>query len=239
MMKMKLWLALPAIAGAIAFAQPAAAAVVSYTYTGVVDFGADDFGLFGQAGASLTGKSFTATFYRDDAFALPEDIFQGEVNSYVIGAQAVRAVLQIDGVAFEVAGNEGQQAQYDDGTYEGFEFLAGGLGSSLHFSGTTLGTFGPTDGDVLASADYHTLTSLDGADLPGFDLFGTFEFVNRDAGDLRTFANFNPTALVVSPNPGGGDVGAVPEPATWAMMIAGFGGVGWTLRRRRGMAAFA
>lgn len=29
------------------------------------------------------------------------------------------------------------------------------------------------------------------------------------------------------------DAGVVPEPATWAMMIAGFGGVGATLRRRR------
>lgn len=32
--------------------------------------------------------------------------------------------------------------------------------------------------------------------------------------------------------PGGG-VGGVPEPASWAMMIAGFGGVGASLRRRR------
>ncbi|MGH7017613.1 MAG: PEPxxWA-CTERM sorting domain-containing protein, partial [Caulobacteraceae bacterium] len=26
---------------------------------------------------------------------------------------------------------------------------------------------------------------------------------------------------------------AVPEPATWALMLAGFGGLGWALRRRR------
>jgi hypothetical protein len=29
------------------------------------------------------------------------------------------------------------------------------------------------------------------------------------------------------------DVGAVPEPATWAMMIGGFGMVGGAMRRRR------
>ena len=38
---------------------------------------------------------------------------------------------------------------------------------------------------------------------------------------------------------GGGTLIAVPEPATWAMMITGFGGVGALLRRRRTMAATA
>lgn len=33
-----------------------------------------------------------------------------------------------------------------------------------------------------------------------------------------------------------GSAAAVPEPATWAMMIVGFGGIGTTLRRRRTMA---
>lgn len=28
-------------------------------------------------------------------------------------------------------------------------------------------------------------------------------------------------------------VGGVPEPASWALMLTGFGGLGWTLRRRR------
>ena len=31
--------------------------------------------------------------------------------------------------------------------------------------------------------------------------------------------------------------GAVPEPGTWLTMVAGFGAIGWTLRRRRPLAA--
>lgn len=36
-----------------------------------------------------------------------------------------------------------------------------------------------------------------------------------------------------------GSIAAVPEPATWAMMIVGFGGIGATLRRRRQVPAAA
>jgi len=35
------------------------------------------------------------------------------------------------------------------------------------------------------------------------------------------------------------DIGAVPEPATWALMIGGFGMAGGMLRRRRAAAAAA
>ena len=35
------------------------------------------------------------------------------------------------------------------------------------------------------------------------------------------------------------DIDAVPEPATWALMILGFGAIGATLRRHRSMGAFA
>lgn len=42
-----------------------------------------------------------------------------------------------------------------------------------------------------------------------------------------------PAPPSMDPPPGNGPVGAVPEPATWAMMILGFGAAGALLRRRR------
>ena len=240
MKKNFLWLALPACAISIACAQPAAAAPVTYTYTGKVDFGADDLGLFGTPGGSLNGAAFTAVFTRDDDLADPAYIYQGAIDSAVTNVdafQAVTAVLTINGVAFEIAGG-GFQYQYDDGDFEGFTHRATAGGGFLELGGNTLGTFAPLSGfDYLAGPDYHTLGSLALASTPGFDFHGDFEFTMKGV-EGRSFANFRPTALAVNPDPGG-PIGAVPEPTTWAMTIAGFGGVGWTLRRRRATAAFA
>jgi hypothetical protein len=46
-----------------------------------------------------------------------------------------------------------------------------------------------------------------------------------------------PAGFGVRLDPGGGVKGAVPEPATWAAMLLGFGGIGAALRRRRSLAA--
>jgi hypothetical protein len=56
----------------------------------------------------------------------------------------------------------------------------------------------------------------------GMDAFVLQEGVTANAGDwLVNNRRVGPTA-------------AIPEPATWAMMILGFGGVGYLVRRRRG-----
>lgn len=60
---------------------------------------------------------------------------------------------------------------------------------------------------------------------------GSLDFSTRETPfDLVTFTL--PTTVVVTPpDP---PAPAVPEPATWALMIAGFGMIGAALRRRRG-----
>jgi hypothetical protein len=68
---------------------------------------------------------------------------------------------------------------------------------------------------------------------------GTVELARArllEAFDSET-AYFN---LHTSQFPGGeirGQIGAVPEPAAWAMLIAGFGAVGLAMRRRRAFAS--
>jgi hypothetical protein len=73
--------------------------------------------------------------------------------------------------------------------------------------------------------------------------------VNFDLADLGKHNSIDPDWTAVDakftlvsdskPVVGGGGVGGVPEPASWALMIGGFGMAGGMLRRRRTTAAFA
>lgn len=64
--------------------------------------------------------------------------------------------------------------------------------------------------------------------------------VNLDFGGAKvTSIDFNSTGYSFEVDNFAGGVGGVPEPATWAFMIMGFGGAGAMLRRRRAAAACA
>ncbi|KND49571.1 MAG: hypothetical protein AB203_00620 [Parcubacteria bacterium C7867-008] len=102
----------------------------------------------------------------------------------------------------------------------------------------SLGTIAASDIGTWQTISY----KLDGANI----LYGAGSFTGM-TGALGT-TSFD-SAIVQAINTGGNrthhfdnlftSTGAVPEPATWAMMILGFGGVGLTVRRRRGVMAVA
>ena len=84
---------------------------------------------------------------------------------------------------------------------------APGHGFSLFgFSGATFDEL-----DVQVAANYQQFTE------------GAYDAGDYDYIRIGTFSD---------PNAGGG-VGGVPEPAAWALMLVGFGGLGAVLRRRR------
>ncbi|QMW24536.1 PEP-CTERM sorting domain-containing protein [Sandaracinobacteroides saxicola] len=89
------------------------------------------------------------------------------------------------------------------------------------------------DGISFAAAGTGVMTRATGAPAPAqlFALDGTARYVrvdlNNNYGDRFTWTGLAEARYA----------GAVPEPATWAMMIAGFGLVGAATRRRRTMVA--
>jgi PEP-CTERM motif len=106
-----------------------------------------------------------------------------------------------------------------------------GNGADATVSGITVGVDG-------IRGDYGQLTWTAPATV-NFGSYGlltiSLQNVNFD-DDNRT--NVKATFALAAPG-GGGGVGAVPEPATWGMMIMGFGLAGATLRRRRTTAVTA
>ncbi|MEW5686069.1 MAG: PEPxxWA-CTERM sorting domain-containing protein [Pseudomonadota bacterium] len=98
-------------------------------------------------------------------------------------------------------------------------------GSFLNFSILAAGSF-----DSLAPGEFRTLTitfdSVEAQDLPLSIRLRTMH--DPDQGQGQRLAFFDNVRLDASAI----NAGAVPEPATWAMMILGFGGMGAVLRRR-------
>jgi len=107
----------------------------------------------------------------------------------------------------------------------------GGVFSAV-LDGMVLSTFGMgnmfTDGQIkLGSLSFNTTLT---AGTHTLDLLVTRPFRGTAETPFQYFDNVSLDGVGV----GGG---AVPEPATWAMLIAGFGGIGSVARRRRTITA--
>jgi PEP-CTERM motif len=107
-----------------------------------------------------------------------------------------------------------------------------GLVSSVSFStnSTTAGERWSIFGSNVAHS-YGGVALLSGtnentATLPSFGTYKYYDFVSTSQSGGQ---NFLITGLTMT---------AVPEPATWAMMLIGFGGIGFQMRRKRSKMVF-
>ncbi|HZZ32934.1 MAG TPA: PEPxxWA-CTERM sorting domain-containing protein [Phenylobacterium sp.] len=97
----------------------------------------------------------------------------------------------------------------------GVHFLTG----TNHFTSNTDGSVGALTGGWWFAVDVYDPTHP--LSVPGNDPSNTFAIAGRDFCTV------------------GVNCGGVPEPASWALMLLGFGGIGAVLRRRRPAAALA
>lgn len=213
-----------AAAAMVACAAPASATVVTITETGTIVGDANTYGdgtEFGDIAANLVGQAFSVTYTFD---VDPGSVDTDSYGSYFPGSGT--ASITINGVTQMVTGGPTSFTQRRN------EDPAWGLPYGSQFSSAVQGDFGDdfvedylTPPSTLSSTDltapyYHVATTADYYRYMYAQIGGTHLH-----GDIETF----------SANGGA----PTPEPASWAMMLAGFGMIGGAMRSVRRKAAIA
>jgi hypothetical protein len=240
-----------AVACATGFASSASATVMIATYAGTVTTGQDLTGEFGSR-VDLSGLSYVATFRYDTAlgstgFSSPPDFDERAGGSSYwpsgFASPILAGTLTLEGVtrsfSFDSMGDvsmaSGTTTFPAPDTY-GY-FFAGGyntgvapggdLESSLSMSIYTL--FG-------ASSLSDPFSGSLGSSLAPYST-GSFSII--DQPDLGVPTYLHNASATLAPETVSIAVASVPEPGTWALMLAGFAGLGAALRWQRRGAALA
>ena len=248
MRKMMLRAGLAAMA--LGMAGSAQAAQYLTTYQGIVGNhressgpAIDELGLFGTPNSVLTGRAFTVVYTLDDAVPGTNETNDG-VNHFKSGVVSpsnpfYSATITINGIDFLFADNSplfGQTGLTQFGAY-------GSVTSNLYSNTTGAGivfTATSSTGNFLSSVNFgdpYTYTLRPGDSGRGLLQTAAPGVGRRNNGFRYTIAELNITSISGGPvqvNPG-----AVPEPASWALMIAGFGLVGSAMRRKAARVAYA
>lgn len=242
-----------ALIACAALAGPAVATTVvtSYaiTYQGHVYSGSDRYGLFGEPNADLTNRAFTAVFtlglpatgslvnniYAPGSWRIGEVGGGCALDSRFCGyASPLSARLTIAGVALDINGLAGgwcalldadPPSVMDDAICLAFQY--GGVAKQITLQGDVIAGLGgmiddPYIGSALASADYVVDHVVDDDNNTYLDVYG------HDGG--RSFVSMITDRVTIGLAPVAPP--AVPEPSTWALMIAGLGLTGRAMRRR-------
>ena len=228
---------------ATSVALPAAAAVYVTTWSGTLVNGVDYTGEFGQFGRVLDGLAFTAVYTLDDSAPNAKLSISPGYSTITGGPNQgspftpLTADLTITGhvMHFGVGPNIYHEASNGDakgvisGNYNDYqdEIFGGFRDNSIIRNEVT-----STTSHFLTSSDPRMPFATSGA---GLTFSGGFSINNNATGvgnerQRHAFSDFLTTRVETVLRPQGG---AVPEPASWALLIGGFGMVGTLLRRRR------
>ena len=208
--------------------------------------GATRLNIGGIGGGSLTGLTVTAgsvdlvrtpdfgiTCAGGSGSCLDLDGSTGQSGEITSGFYAFNTGDSVT-FSFDLSGN--QRTGGSDNFYAGFVFGANTLMTSYNLGGA----WGPANVfNNIATTAVTTSSGISGNSFANYSI----NFVAGQAGTVAFklgnsgFSNGNDNVGPVADNLNLSSSGAVPEPATWAMMILGFGAAGSMIRRRRALTA--
>ncbi len=194
----------------------ASAAIMDVTYTGTVSLGTDILGVFGTAWTSLVGSSWVATYTFDTSLGVSD--FNGVKGGSKYGntSPVLSSTITINGVGKAV-----------DGSYDGVDYA--------HNNGTTSDQRHLAENSSSVQTEYLE-NFIQSGSLPASITTPFTYTVDANAtayGSYRLnggseWISAKLATLTVSEH-----VAAVPEPSTWAMLLLGFGGIGFMAYRRK------
>lgn len=201
---------------ALAAAAPASATIVFMDFAGTVTSGNDSGGLFGAAGADLSGQSFVVHYVFDTTLGhrtgpSPDQLVGGA--AFNDASPSIGATVTVNGSSYTIVGD--QFAEDNAAWYEDYA-------TAQSSSNETLINYVFDYNNPLGTAIDRpfSLTVASNAAT-------NYGALQTSSGTSLVFHNTTISGGVVP------TVAAVPEPRTWAMMVIGFGATGSSLRRRR------
>lgn len=229
-------------------AVPATAATLQAVFTGTAIGGTDTTGLFGAAGADLTGQGVSLTLTYDTSLGRRTQVTGSDTLDGGFGTQPpstnpiLSAVLTVGGLAqsFFTAPGVGFGSLFENGGAPGpDQFSASGSEVAFLANGDVMSnnfTIGLDLLDGLLANDLDQPLSIQPSDILGS--FGQFAFSTTDAlGALvvNTFGTFQTTGFSIgtlAPPPPPPGPAPVPLPAGAGLLAAALAGL-WRLRAGR------
>jgi hypothetical protein len=208
------------VSASLLYVVPASAATILMKFSGEIGGGYDNTGLSGASGAGLVGIPFEVRFFIDldtvgaTAYSYPGTTALSGAGQYSLGTTYVTVgeytwQLPQDGhmLIYRSSGTNGQP----------YEVYADAGSSISYLEASVLSFVEPFTTQDLSQPLSYTANSSGGSQF-------WFYYGNDEANQILVYSLGNPVTVTVS---------VVPEPATWAMMIIGFGAVGSMVRTSR------